>query len=127
MITYEALKEKLAEEGEQYTKFFTKEFWETYLEEKQKSFENFVSCGEYLKLTKSEASDFYVKNGYAWCRMLEFIYESLPKWRIDFIEGEYPTYSTVERRYEYFETKEQALLWAKAYRPTPFHEILKVG
>lgn len=127
MLNYEKVKEELHKENKALTKFFTREFYEKYLEEKQKSFQNYIKTGEWLTLEESEQSDFYTKNGYAWCRMLEIICEHLPKWRIDFIEGEHPNYNTVERRYQYFETKEMALQWAKAYKKVAFYEIMEVA
>lgn len=114
MITHERLKEKLEKEG--CSKYFTKEVYETYLKEKEESLKYFAETGQWLLLKESEQSKFYRKNGYGWCRMLEIIYEDLKKWRIDFFEGSFPWYNLVERRYMHFDTRAEAVSWAKAYR-----------
>ncbi len=126
MISYEKLKEKLEQEGKSCSRYFTRKVYETYLEEKQKSLEYFEKTGQWLPLVKSESTDFYQKNGYGWCRMLEIVYAELKKWRIEFYDNYFPYDKLVEIRYMHFDTKAEVNSWAKAYKPGFLYNIEEV-
>lgn len=120
MVSYKNMKKALGKD----TKYFTEEFYQKWLEEKRASFEWFCTYGKWKGLKESECSDFYLKNGCGWCKMLEIFYDSQPRFRIDFFKDHYRYWGDMtERRYEHFECLEDAKKWAAAYQPTLCTEI----
>lgn len=124
MITYSEMKSKL---GSQDSKYFTKSFYETFLRERQESFNYFCEHGTWGKLEESEKSDFYIKNSCGWCKMIELFYCGLQKYRVDFLVGSYPFYDLIERQYVYYEKETDAKKWANAYKQDCFIEVMLVA
>ena len=125
MVSYEDMKKALNDDSND-SKYFTRAFYVKYLEERKQSFDWFCDNGEWKSLTESEASDFYIKNGSGWCRMLEILYASFQKFRVDFFTGSYPHYDLIERKYVNYESEEEARKWAGAYKPNHLIDVLKV-
>lgn len=114
MLTYSEMKTALKDSGEN-TKYFTKEFYDTFLAETRDSLEYYSKTGTFLPLEECESSDFYKENGGAWCVMLELDNASKPKFRVDICEGDYPHIALKDRVYTRNENENEARMWADGY------------
>ena len=112
MNTYKEMKTALKSTRENI-KYFTKEFYEIFVEAYRTSIENKINGKDdyyekdYISLNhcydKVYKSDFYTKNGPAYCQFLEVFYDktNLPKYRIEFFRNDY-SYSTPVHRMEIY-------------------------
>lgn len=120
MYTFKEMKNALISEGAS-AKFFTKTCYETFLEERKKSFDAYIASGKFLGYPKTYQSDFYVKNGCDWCLMLEIFNEHLPCFQIELFNLE--TSISIHRTQQRFTSFEDAKAWTERTYPQFFAEI----
>ena len=131
MLSYSEMKKALIDR-KCSTKYFTREFYEGLINERQESIRNFLATGKYSLWVKSEASDFYNHNGVSWCIMLEILNENTQKWRIEFYDKTYST-ALVATKYIRADTEEEADKWARVWASDTLgsseyvHEVMAVA
>ena len=101
MIDFETAKKELKQQRESVAGF-TKQFFQDYL--------------EYRKTGNTEkifASDFYQKNGGAYCVFLEIYYAHLQNFHFEFFGGKHAPYELIAREHSRFENEEVAKDWGQ--------------
>lgn len=99
---YEVFKNELAKRCSS-TKYFTKEFFETFMKERHDAAEDFACEKEHYTITKN--SDFYNLNGGAYCEMLSIAAELCDdKYKIEFA----PNGHAISTTTIYAENRDQA-------------------
>lgn len=85
MKTYKEMKADLKSAGES-TKYFTKDFYNTFIEEYRTVVQNIINGIVADEYVKTKESDFYNKSSGSYCVFLEFFYgdENLQKFRITY-------------------------------------------
>lgn len=126
-MTYNEIKEALKKQREN-VKYFTSDFYATFQRETRDSLNNFFNNGEFKPLYETQKSDFYIKNGPAYCIMLELINDSKNTYKIDYInENDAPFFTEViDSQTVNFDTMEEAEKYAAARKISKIYNVNQI-